>query len=49
LSFSIQLKYGAKVHVEHTDVEEANDYDTYLFDRFQRLHQKLYLNDKGLI
>jgi ribonucleotide reductase beta subunit family protein with ferritin-like domain len=25
---------------------EANDYDQHLFDRFQRVHQKFYFNDK---
>ena len=43
----IQLKLGAKIHVEHISSEEANDYDTYLFAQFERLHQKLYLSDKG--
>ncbi|CAF0800476.1 unnamed protein product [Adineta steineri] len=40
------LLYGAKIPVEHISIEEVNDYDTYLFNSFQRLHQKLYLNDK---
>jgi hypothetical protein len=43
------LKLGAKASVEHITIEEANDYDKNLFDKFQRLHQKFYLTDKGLI
>jgi hypothetical protein len=43
------LKLGAKVPVEHINIKEVNDYDQHLFDRFQRLHQKFYLDDKGFI
>jgi len=43
------LKLGATVPVEHLNDEEVNDYDKHLFDRFQRIHQKLYLNEKGFI
>ena len=41
------MKLGAKIAVEHISTEEANDYDKYLFDQFERLHQKLYLSEKG--
>lgn len=33
--------------MEHIPTDEANDYDKHLFDQFKRLHQKLYLDDKG--
>ncbi|CAF3291504.1 unnamed protein product [Rotaria socialis] len=38
--------YGTKVPVEHITDDESNDYDKELFNRFQRIHQKLYLDDE---
>ncbi|CAF4948436.1 unnamed protein product [Rotaria sp. Silwood1] len=38
--------YGTKVPVEHITYDELNDYDKQLFERFQRLHQKFYLDDR---
>jgi len=37
---------GAQVHVEHIDFDKVNEYDQDLFQQFQRIHQKIYLDDK---
>ncbi|CAF0907485.1 unnamed protein product [Adineta ricciae] len=37
---------GTKIPIEHTSIDEVGEYDTYLFERFQRLHQKFYMDDK---